>query len=77
MEYSKTQQADFEKRAKAFEKEWTPLYDKLKAKHQCEMMAVPMWIRGPQGVFVTALEQKIGDLKYKPVESPIAEIMNS
>ena len=41
------------------------------------MMAVPMWIRGPQGVFVTALEQKIGDLKYKPVESPIAEIMNS
>lgn len=75
--YTPKEQKDFEKRAALFEAEWTPLYDALKKKHQCEMLAVPTWIRGPQGVFVTTMEAKIGDLKYKPIESPIADIMAS
>lgn len=71
MPYTKEQSDDFMERSKAFAKAVDALYKK----HQCEFVPVPKYERGPQGMWITTTDIHIGDLKYKSVESPIAQLM--
>lgn len=70
MQYTEEQQKDFEDRAKAFQEEYTPLYEDLKKKHEVEIVHAVATVPSPAGIFGLGVTQQIGDLKYKSVPSP-------
>lgn len=71
MEYTPEQQTDFQKRAQEFQTEHESMLEDLKKKHQVEPIYVPVFVPSPSGIFGVAINQNVGDLKYKAVLSPL------
>lgn len=73
MELTKEQEDDFLARAAAFRDEYVALYQTLKEKHECELVYSVTSLPVAPGIFANAVNEQVGDLKYKAVPSPLSQ----
>lgn len=69
--YTKEQLEDVAERSTLFEKELL----ELQKKHGVELYPIPSYMPTKDGIFVTVVQLKLGDTKYRPVVSPIQDII--
>lgn len=67
MQYTEEQQKDFEERAKSFGEG----LDALSKEFQVEIVNSVVTVPNQSGVFGLTVASQIGDLKYKPIPSPL------